>query len=117
MFSKLSLLCLSLLPLVSAAPMRRAGPIGATYVINNDASGNSILASNIAEDGTLTFGAVIPAGGTGLHGNNTNPDAGDPLFSQNAIKVVNGYLFTVNSGSNTAVMFKINPENPSDLTM
>lgn len=117
MFSKLPLLCLSLVPLVSAAPMRRAGLIGAAYVINNDPSGNSILASNIAEDGTLTFGAVISAGGVGLHGNNTNPNAGDPLFSQNAIKVVNGYLFTVNSGSNTAVMFKINPENPSDLTM
>ncbi|KAG8924889.1 hypothetical protein FRC00_004573 [Tulasnella sp. 408] len=97
--------------------MKRAGLIGATYVINNDPSGNSILASNIAKDGTLTFGAVIPAGGTGLHGNNTNPNAGDPLFSQNAIKVVGGYLFTVNSGSNTAVMFRINPENPSDLTM
>ncbi|KAG8954275.1 hypothetical protein FRC04_000500 [Tulasnella sp. 424] len=117
MFSSLPLICLSLLPLVSAAPTRRAGLVGAAYVINNDPSGNSILASNIANDGTLTFGAAISAGGIGLHGNNTNPNAGDPLFSQDAIKVVGGYLYTVNSGSNTIVMFKINPENPSDLTM
>ncbi|KIO34609.1 hypothetical protein M407DRAFT_16580 [Tulasnella calospora MUT 4182] len=85
MFSKLPLLYLSLVPLVSAAPMRRAGLIGTAYVINNDPSGNSILASNIAEDGTLTFGAVTPAGGIGLHGNNTNPNAGDPLFSQHCV--------------------------------
>ncbi|KAG8954274.1 hypothetical protein FRC04_000499 [Tulasnella sp. 424] len=87
--------------------------------INNDPSGNSILASNIADDGTLTFGAAISAGGIGLHDKNTNanPNAIDGLFSQDAIKVVGGYLYTVNPGSNTIVMFKINPENPSDLTM
>ncbi|KAG8896713.1 hypothetical protein FRB99_008692 [Tulasnella sp. 403] len=68
-------------------------------------------------DGTLTPGKAFDAGGTGAHLNSTDPNAGDPLASQGAVVVADKYLFTVNAGSNTAVMFAINPAAPIELAM
>ncbi|KAF9055745.1 hypothetical protein BJ165DRAFT_1521722 [Panaeolus papilionaceus] len=92
--------------------------VGAAYVITNDPSGNQIVAMNIGSDGLLSSVNTIDAGGRGAHGQ-SSPIGPDPLFSQGAIKVnaKNSMLVTVNSASNTAVMFNIDPNNPSNLTM
>ncbi|KAG8887697.1 hypothetical protein FRB99_004212, partial [Tulasnella sp. 403] len=99
------------------SPNPRSTAAGAAYFINNDGTRNSVIASQIASDGTLTPGNAIYAGGSGSHLNTTDPNAGDPLASQGSVVVSGNYLYTVNAGSNTAVMFAINPAAPTELTM
>lgn len=92
------------------------GVAGAAFFMTNEPSGNFVVASNIGRDGRLTFARAVSAAGRGLHG--LSADNGpDGLFSQDSVKVAGESLFVVNPGSNTAVMFSIDPRNPSDIQM
>ncbi|KAK2460349.1 hypothetical protein APHAL10511_007738 [Amanita phalloides] len=115
-----ALLCsLSWPILVSASPtVPSAKFVGAVYSITNEPSGNYILASGISADGKLAFGSITHAGGIGSIGiDPTLP--GDPLFSQGSVVVSSerDLLATVNGGSNTVALFKIDPSDPTHLTM
>jgi len=104
----------------SGTPMSPArGPaVGAAYFITNEPTGNFLLAADIGTDGRLTLRRAIDAGGLGAHGI-TSPNGPDPLFSQGAIKAssTGNIVATVNAGSNTLAVFKINPNDPTSVTM
>ncbi|KAF8520244.1 hypothetical protein BU17DRAFT_75781 [Hysterangium stoloniferum] len=100
----------------SLATQNESVPAGAAYFITNEPDGNYIIASDIGADGKLTFKHAIWAGGRGAHGL-MEPLAPDGLFSQGAIRVAGKNVFTVNAGSNTAVMFSIDPNEPTKLRM
>lgn len=92
---------------------------GAVYFITN-AKQNSVVSIPIGANGLLSGEAVLtPTGGMGLGSMRADGTAAipDSLFSQSAVHVVDNLLFTVNPGSNTVSMFKISPENPSELTL
>lgn len=100
----------------------------AAYFLDNDPTGNYIIALKISpEDGTLSSPVRTSTAGTGL--------AGLVAISQDSVVVskdvcdmapyplcllllgltnyvIKGFLFTVNSQSNTVVMFKIDDEDP-----
>jgi len=103
---------------VSAAQKGSSAISGAAYIITNDPSGNRILSMNIASNGKLSSVSSISAGGRGAHGI-TSPNGPDGLFSQGSVKTnaAANMLVTVNPGSNTLAMFKINPSNPAKLKM
>lgn len=121
-----------LISVVSAGPVSRrqanknsttmaagkGGAVGAAYFITNEPTGNQLIAADIGSDGKLTLRRAIDAGGAGVHGV-TSPNGPDPLFSQGAIKAsaTGNIVATVNSGSNTLAVFKINPNDPSDVRM
>jgi len=91
---------------------------GAAYIITNDPFGNKILAMNIASNGTL--GGITATGTGGLGAScNCTPALFSPLLSQGSIQTnaAENILVTVNAGSNTLSMFKIDFENPAKLTM
>ena len=88
--------------------------IGATYSQTNDPAGNRIIVHSIASDGTVAFAAAIPTGGNGgASGAAGRPDG---LFSQDSVVVGGGFVFAVNSGSNTVSAFAIDPKNPARIT-
>ncbi|KAA1473379.1 hypothetical protein DENSPDRAFT_822744 [Dentipellis sp. KUC8613] len=95
------------------------GVKGAAYLISNEADGNYVISSNIGSDGKLTVARAVYAGGAGAHGADNGPVGTDPFFSQGSVQVShsNNILATVNAGSNTVSIFKINPQNPSELTL
>ncbi|KAG9096452.1 hypothetical protein FRC06_008637 [Ceratobasidium sp. 370] len=88
---------------------------GAAYFITNEPSGNNVIVNTIDNSGKLSYSHAVSTGGKGLHGSNMGGP--DPLFSQDSVKVGKNMLFTVNPGSNTVVMFKINHQNPSEIHM
>jgi len=108
-----TLICLTAAATLSAA-RPAAACAGAAYVITNEDK-NLVVSHNIGQDGKLSF-----AGAVSTHGRGASP-AGtpgpDPLFTQDSVKVAGNNLLTVNAGSNTVVMFKINPSNPASLKM
>jgi hypothetical protein len=61
----------------------------ALYFITNSAN-NSIVALNVAADGTLSDGSITATGGAGMNGVDSTgaPAAPDALFSQGAVKVL-----------------------------
>lgn len=78
----------------------------AVYVMSNQPDGNSILVYPRDPDaGTLQFGGSFPTGGNGAGQAGTAP--GDPLASQDPIKVVGDCLLAVNAGSGTVSSFTI----------
>jgi len=91
---------------------------GAAYFITNYPSGNQVLAMNIASNGTLSGITPTSTGGLGASCNCT-PALFNPLVSQGSIRTnaAKKILVTVNAGSNTLSMFKIDLENPAKLTM
>ncbi|KAI0028782.1 hypothetical protein K488DRAFT_73505 [Vararia minispora EC-137] len=95
--------------------------VGAAYFINNEPSGNYILAASINSDGTVALSSAIYTGGVGQHG--IDPPSGpvlpSPLFSQGSVVVsANASLLaTVNPGSNTISLFEIDPADPTSLKM
>jgi len=91
-------------------------PVGAAFFLSNDPTGNAVIVSTIAEDGTLSFASAVPTGGLGAHGV-SDPNGPDALFSQGSVKVLGSMLFAVNAGSNTVSMFNIDMTNPDILTM
>ncbi|GLB40423.1 hypothetical protein LshimejAT787_0802940 [Lyophyllum shimeji] len=96
----------------------RGSAVGAAYFISNEPTGNQIIAADIGTDGKLTLRRAVDAGGLGAHGN-TDPNGPDPLFSQGAIKASSSgnIVATVNAGSNTLAVFKVNPNDPTAITM
>jgi hypothetical protein len=70
----------------------------AIYFMTN-AANNSIVALNVAADGTLSDGSITATGGAGMNGiENGAPAAPDALFSQGAVKVA-GSVTTPQSSS------------------
>ncbi|KAF5501253.1 hypothetical protein CGCS363_v005927 [Colletotrichum siamense] len=91
----------------------------AVYFITNDRD-NAIVALPIGLDGHLSEGTITSTRGSGMssvNGMTNQPAAPDGLVSQSAVTLTGNYLFTINAGSNTVVMFKIDPASPTKLTM
>ncbi|KAF5382218.1 hypothetical protein D9615_004362 [Tricholomella constricta] len=97
-----------------SAPNGRA--VGAAFFITNEPNGNQLIAADIGADGRLTLRRAIDTGGLGAHGI-TNPNGPDPLFSQGAVKAsaTGRIVAVVNAGSNTLSVFRINPNDPTDV--
>lgn len=72
---------------------------GSVYTMSNAVAGNAVLAWDRAADGTLTFAASYPTGGTGT---------GAGLGNQGAVTLsANGrWLLVVNAGSNSVSAFR-----------
>ncbi|KAE9402955.1 hypothetical protein BT96DRAFT_964644 [Gymnopus androsaceus JB14] len=91
-------------------------------IITNEPTGNFVVSVDIGSDGQLTLPSAYATGGLGLHtiagatGVNTGADG---LNSQGSVSVsaASSMLATVNAGSHTVSLFKINETNPSDLVM
>jgi hypothetical protein len=83
------------------------------YFLENNPAGNNIVSIPISPNGRLSDPARTPTDGVGsLSLNSTGfPMSADPLGSQGSIVVKDGYLFTVNAGSNTLSVFEIDPGN------
>ncbi|KAF8636865.1 hypothetical protein AX17_003208 [Amanita inopinata Kibby_2008] len=90
--------------------------LGAAYFMNNDPSGNYLFAASIERDARLVLRKAYYTGGTGIHGVGPTTDA---LFSQGSIirSYVNNIVILTNPGSNTLSLFRIDPENPTNLEM
>ncbi|KAH8890887.1 hypothetical protein GQ53DRAFT_162043 [Thozetella sp. PMI_491] len=101
------------LALASAAVVPRSGA-KAVYYLDNDPAGASIVSLQVdPQDGTLSNPVRTSTGGLGLLGNTAaGPAAADPLFSQGSVVVVNDRLLTVNPGSNTLALFRLDPNDP-----
>ena len=77
--------------LILAAPGKHRparGSLGATYFITNKDQ-NTIIASSINANGTLSFGREIPTGGAG----GSASGGADALFTQDSIIQVDGVFF------------------------
>ncbi|KAF2723931.1 hypothetical protein K431DRAFT_263795 [Polychaeton citri CBS 116435] len=85
-----------------------------TYFLDADAEGASVVALSVGKDGKVSNPVRTSTGGNGAYAVNASGDSNqaDPLVSQGSIIVVDDLLFTVNAGSNTVVMFKIDHEDP-----
>ncbi|VDC03930.1 unnamed protein product [Peniophora sp. CBMAI 1063] len=87
------------------------------YFITNDATGNRVVSAGVTADGNLTDARSTSAGGVGIHG--LGLAGADGTFSQGILQVYEekNLLATVNPANNTAVLFSIDPFNPTHLTM
>lgn len=74
---------------------------GIVYVMTNQASGNSVQVYERDPNGTLTYTATFPTGGSGTG------TGGDPLGSQGALVLQSGFLFAVNAGSSDISVFQV----------
>ncbi|KAK2749738.1 hypothetical protein FQN55_002974 [Onygenales sp. PD_40] len=90
----------------------------AVYFTSNNKR-NSVVALKVNEDGTLSEGSVALTEGHGGQAINANgePNGPDALTSQHALAVSEDILVSVNAGSSTLSLFKINKENPTELTL
>ena len=88
--------------------------VGAVYSSTNSPAGNSVVVHAVYADGTVSFSSLVPTGGNGGAG---TPGAVDGLFSQDSVVVGGGCLFVVNAGSNTISAFKIQPDQPTSITL
>lgn len=87
----------------------------AAYFLDNDPSGSSLVSLCIGENGILSSPIRTPTGGYGsitLNATDNLPVPVDSLQSQGSVLVSGNMLFTVNAGSNTLVMFRIDPADP-----
>jgi 6-phosphogluconolactonase (cycloisomerase 2 family) len=75
--------------------------IGNVYTLNNQVSGNKVMAFNRSSDGLLTFSASYSTGGNGTGGG---------LGNQGALVLADDgeILLAVNPGSNSVSSFKVN---------
>ena len=89
----------------TATAVHAGEPVGAVYLLSNELSGNNVLAYARAADGSLTFSAAYPTGGTGAIAAGNPPP--DPLASQGSLTLGSGMLFAVNAGSNEVSMFQV----------
>lgn len=66
----------------------------AVYFIDNLSGGNSVIALNVAADGTLSNGTVTATGGNGGSGLDASgqPASPDALASQGSVKAVDNVL-------------------------
>ncbi|KAJ3750364.1 hypothetical protein DFH05DRAFT_1531861 [Lentinula detonsa] len=96
--------------------------VGSAYFITNEPTGNYVVAADIGSDGQLTMRSAYATGGIGSHvvaaatGATTGPDG---LNSQGAISVsaASSMLATVNAGSHTVSLFKIDENDSANLTL
>ncbi|KAI7362386.1 hypothetical protein KC354_g7318 [Hortaea werneckii] len=95
------------------------GLTSAAYFLDNNPNGSAIIALTVGPDGLLKDPVRTSTGGYGAI--SVNPDGSprpvDTLSSQGSVTVKGNMLFTINAGSNTVVMFRIDPEDPTKLTM
>ncbi|KAJ4470259.1 hypothetical protein J3R30DRAFT_1243842 [Lentinula aciculospora] len=99
-----------------------ASSVGSVYFITNEPTGNHVVAADIGSDGQLILRSAYATGGIGSHvvaaatGATTGPDG---LNSQGAISVsvASSMLATVNAGSHTVSLFKIDANDSSNLTL
>ena len=79
--------------------------VGGVFTETDDATSNAVVAFARHADGSLSYIANYPTGGTGLGGNNVV----DPLQSQFAVILTpdRRYLFAVNAGSNSIAAFAV----------
>ncbi|WPH00747.1 Hypothetical protein R9X50_00357700 [Acrodontium crateriforme] len=92
----------------------------AAYFLDNDPAGSSIVSIRIDESGMLRDSPVrTSTRGNGAIGMNSTgfKNTADSLFSQDAVVVSGEMMFTINPGSSTIVMFRINPSDPYHPTM
>ncbi|CAG7851977.1 SubName: Full=Uncharacterized protein {ECO:0000313/EMBL:CCA66684.1} [Serendipita indica DSM 11827] len=89
--------------LVSSTPVNRPTSGGAAYFMTN-LDDNVVVSNKISPDGKLAIACTTKTRGRGSAGVVANPGA-DPLFTQDS------------AGSNTVVMFRIDPNDPTRLTM
>ncbi|KAF2465857.1 uncharacterized protein BDR25DRAFT_294397 [Lindgomyces ingoldianus] len=92
----------------------------AIYVQTNANDHNSIVAIPIQSNGTLGAGVLHSTGGKGgnhLDSMTLQPVAPDGLLSQSAVAVAGNFLFATNAMTNSASMYRINPENATDLSL
>ncbi|KAJ3854848.1 hypothetical protein EV368DRAFT_62911 [Lentinula lateritia] len=99
-----------------------ASSVGSAYFITNEPNGNYVVAADIGSDGQLRLRSAYATGGMGSHvvAAGTNATTGpDGLNSQGAISVSasSNMLVTVNAGSHTVTLFKIDENDPSNLTV
>ncbi|KAI0322742.1 hypothetical protein OF83DRAFT_424985 [Amylostereum chailletii] len=89
------------------------------YFITNNPQGNYVVTADIGPDGNVTYGGSVSAAGTGNHGEDGGANAPDATFSGGIVVVHQdkNLLATVNTVSNTVVLFKIDPQNPTQLAM
>ncbi|KZV70644.1 hypothetical protein PENSPDRAFT_685357 [Peniophora sp. CONT] len=89
------------------------------YFITNDAAGNYVVAASVNADGLLTGATSTYAGGVGVHDFGPIVQGPDGTFSQGIVQVhqERNLLATVNTVNHTAVLFSINPFDPTLLTM
>ncbi len=108
--SKLTLL--ALLPVAAALAQSPFGDRpnddirpGAVYTMTNTAPLNQIVTFHRGTNGSLTWVASLPTGGTG---------SGTALGSDNAVQLSRNHrwLLTVNAGSNSISVFEIDNERP-----
>jgi 6-phosphogluconolactonase len=94
---------------VFAQASEAPGTAGAVYIMDNDPSGNQVLAYDRASDGSLTFLGSFATGGLGS-GVGVTVGA-DPLGSQNSLIVSpdGKWVFAVNAGSNEISSLKVVP--------
>lgn len=84
-------------PYASNAIAQDAGGVNFVYVMGNKTPANSVIEYHRASNGSLTWVAEVPTGGSG-----TGPTVVDPLGSQDSLVLSSdgGRLFAVNAGSN-----------------
>ncbi|KAI7263335.1 hypothetical protein KC345_g9179 [Hortaea werneckii] len=91
----------------------------AAYFLDNNPNGSAIIALTVGPDGLLSDPVRTSTGGYGAI--SVNPDGSprpvDTLSSQGSVTVKGNMLFTINAGSNTVVMFNIDPQDPTNLKM
>jgi 6-phosphogluconolactonase len=79
---------------------------GAVYTTTNDPSGNAVIVFKRGRDGSLTQGATVPTGGTGIA---AQPPFTFPIVdSSGSMALANDgrLLFVVNDGDNTITSFR-----------
>ena len=92
--------------------------VGAVYTMTNAAGSNEILIYGRQADGELSAEGTISAGGTGSGARTDLPIGRDPLTSQDAIVLSpnEDFLYAVNAGSNTVAAFRVDDNDPTDLS-
>ncbi|KAI9813369.1 MAG: hypothetical protein M1832_006327 [Thelocarpon impressellum] len=91
----------------------------ALYLLTNEAP-NNLVSIKINNDGTLSPGSTVSAGGDGATGIDIMtglPADTDVLFNQSPVAVINDTVLVVNAGSNTVAMFRIDPQDATRVTM
>lgn len=87
----------------------------AIYFLQNNPVGSSLVALEV-NNGQAGNPVRIPTGGNGagvVNATSGQAVMADTLNSQGAVAASKDYIFTVNAGSNTLAMFKVNPWDPT----
>nr|POE63249.1 hypothetical protein CFP56_04152 [Quercus suber] len=92
----------------------------ALYFLENNPAGSSIVALSIGPDGSISDPIRTSTKGLGAFELNSTTGAAvpvDTMGGQDAVVVSENLLFTLNAGSNTVVLFTIDPKDASHPTM